>query len=107
MAISARKSMGTSYLMLLYMGLDARKAYTLLHAHSFANVLYLSIFASAQSDQHLCYWLSSKFLFVLLLYIPSQQLCSWWDSQFTLPHFFLGKLDFVCLFVFVEQAVNQ
>ena len=38
-------------------------------------------------------------LFVcLLLYVPSQQLWSWWDSQFTLPHFFLGKL---------EQVVNQ
>ena len=37
-------------------------------------------------------------LFVLLLYFPSQQLWSWWDGQFTLPHFFLGKL---------EQAVNQ
>ena len=37
-------------------------------------------------------------LFVLLLYVPSQQLWSWRDGQFTLPHFFLGKL---------EQAVNQ
>ena len=37
-------------------------------------------------------------LFVLLLYAPSQQLWPWRDSQFTLPHFFLGKL---------EQAVNQ
>ena len=37
-------------------------------------------------------------LFVLLLYIPSQQLWSWRDGQFILPHFFLGKL---------EQAVNQ
>ena len=37
-------------------------------------------------------------LFVLLLYIPSQQLWSLWDGQFTLPHFFLGKL---------EQEVNQ
>ena len=37
-------------------------------------------------------------LFVLLLSVPSQQLWSWRDGQFTLPHFFLGKL---------EQAVNQ
>ena len=37
-------------------------------------------------------------LFVLLLYVPSQQLWSWPDGQFTLPHFFLGKL---------EQTVNQ
>ena len=37
-------------------------------------------------------------LFVLLLYIPSQQLWSWRDGQFTKPHFNLGKL---------EQAVNQ
>ena len=34
----------------------------------------------------------------LLLYIPSQQLWSWQDGQFTSPHFFLGNL---------EQAVNQ
>ena len=34
----------------------------------------------------------------LLLYVPSQQLWSWRGGQFTLPHFFLGKL---------EQAVNQ
>ena len=27
-------------------------------------------------------------LFVLLLYVPSRQLWSWWDGQFTLPHFF-------------------
>ena len=38
------------------------------------------------------------FVFVLLLYFPSQQLWSWRDGQFTKPHFFLGKL---------EQAVNQ
>ena len=37
-------------------------------------------------------------LFILLLYVPSQQLWSWRDVQFTYPHFFLGKL---------EQAVNQ
>ena len=37
-------------------------------------------------------------LFVLLLYVPSQQLWSWRDGQFTQPHFFLGRL---------EQAVNQ
>ena len=37
-------------------------------------------------------------LFVLLLYVPSQQLWSWWDGQFTSPIFFLGKL---------EQAVTQ
>ena len=37
-------------------------------------------------------------LFVLLLYVPSQQLWSWRDGQFTKPHFFLGKL---------EQALNQ
>ena len=38
------------------------------------------------------------FFFVLLLYVPSQQLWSLRDGQFTLPHFFLGRL---------EQAVNQ
>ena len=37
-------------------------------------------------------------LFVLLLYVPSQQLWSWQDGQFNSPHFFLGKL---------EQTVNQ
>ena len=37
-------------------------------------------------------------LFVLLLYVPSQQLWSLRDGQFTKPHFFLGRL---------EQAVNQ
>ena len=37
-------------------------------------------------------------LFVLLLYVPSQQLWSLRDGQFTQPHFFLGRL---------EQAVNQ
>ena len=37
-------------------------------------------------------------LFVLLLYVQSQQLWSWRDGQFTYPHFFMGKL---------EQAVNQ
>ena len=37
-------------------------------------------------------------LLVLLLYVPSQQLWTWWDGQFTKPHFFLGKL---------EHAVNQ
>ena len=42
--------------------------------------------------------LLSLFSFVLLLYVPSQQLWSLRDGQFTLPHFFLGKL---------EQAVNQ
>ena len=31
--------------------------------------------------------------FVLLLYVPSQQLWSWWDGQFTYPHFFQGKLE--------------
>ena len=31
-------------------------------------------------------------LFVLLLYVPSQQLRSWRDSQFTYSHFFLGTL---------------
>ena len=36
--------------------------------------------------------------FVLLLYVPSQQLLSWRDCQFAIPYFFLGKL---------EQAVNQ
>ena len=36
--------------------------------------------------------------FILLLYVPSKQLWSWRDGQFTLPHFFPGKL---------EQAVNQ
>ena len=37
-------------------------------------------------------------LFVLLLYVPSQQLWSLRDGQFTYTHFFLGRL---------EQAVNQ
>ena len=37
-------------------------------------------------------------LFALLLYVPSQQLWSWRDGQFTQWHFFLGKL---------EQAVNE
>ena len=37
-------------------------------------------------------------LFVLLLYVPSQQLWSWRDGQFTYPQFFLGKL---------EQAINH
>ena len=37
-------------------------------------------------------------LFVLLLYVPCQQLWSLRDGQFTSPHFFLGRL---------EQAVNQ
>ena len=32
-------------------------------------------------------------LFVFLLYVPSQQLWSWRDGQFILPHFFLGKLE--------------
>ena len=40
----------------------------------------------------------SHFLFVLLLYIPSQRLWSWRDGHFTEPHFFLGNF---------EQAVNQ
>ena len=30
-------------------------------------------------------------LFVLLLYVPSQQLWSWQDGQFTLQHFFPGQ----------------
>ena len=30
-------------------------------------------------------------LFVLLLYVQSQQLWSWRDRQFTLPHFFPGQ----------------
>ena len=34
----------------------------------------------------------------LLLYVQSQQLWSWRDGQFILPHIFLDKL---------EQAVNQ
>ena len=38
------------------------------------------------------------FWLVLLLYVPSQQLWSLRDGQFTYPHFFLGRL---------EQAVNQ
>ena len=37
-------------------------------------------------------------LFVLVLYVPSQQLWSLRDGQFTLPHFFLGR---------IEQADNQ
>ena len=37
-------------------------------------------------------------LFVCLLYVPSQQLWSLRDGQFTKPHFFLGRL---------EQADNQ
>ena len=32
-------------------------------------------------------------LFVLLLYVPSQQLWSWLDGQFTQSHFFPGKLE--------------
>ena len=36
-------------------------------------------------------------LFVLFLYVPTQQLWSWRDGQFTKPPFFLDKL---------EQAVN-
>ena len=43
-------------------------------------------------------WWSFVCLFVLLLYVPSQQLWSLRDGQFTKPHFFLGKL---------EQAVNK
>ena len=39
-----------------------------------------------------------KGFFGLLLYVPSQQLWSWRNGQFTQPHFFLDKL---------EQAVNQ
>ena len=35
---------------------------------------------------------------ILLLYVPCQQLWSLRDGQFTLRHFFLGRL---------EQAVNQ
>ena len=42
--------------------------------------------------------ISSLFDVDLLLYVPSQQLWSWRDGQFTQSHFFLGKL---------EQAVNQ
>ena len=42
--------------------------------------------------------LATVCLFVFLLYVPSQQLWSLRDSQFTLPHFFLGRL---------EQAVNS
>ena len=38
------------------------------------------------------------FLFVLLLYVSSQQMWTWRDGQFISPHFFLGKL---------EQGVNQ
>ena len=30
-------------------------------------------------------------LFVWLLYVQSQQLWSWRDGQFTLPHFFPGQ----------------
>ena len=30
-------------------------------------------------------------LFVLLLYVPSQQLLSWRDGQFTLQHYFPGQ----------------
>ena len=30
-------------------------------------------------------------LFVFLLYVPIQQLRSWPDGQFTLPHFFPGQ----------------
>ena len=41
---------------------------------------------------------SEPVLFVLLLYVPSQQLWSLRDGQFTYTHFFLGRL---------EQAVNQ
>ena len=42
--------------------------------------------------------LSFSLFVCLFLYVPSQQLRSWPDGQFTKPHFFLGKL---------EQAVNQ
>ena len=45
--------------------------------------------------------MKKRILFVclfLLLYVPSQQLWSLRDGQFTKPHIFLGRL---------EQAVNQ
>ena len=43
------------------------------------------------------YQVLHEVFFVLLLYVPSQQLWSWPDGQFTSPHLFLSKL---------EQAVN-
>ena len=47
-------------------------------------------------------------LFVLLLYVPSQQLWSWQDGQFTQPHFFLGKLDqAVTKFVHILSLVTD
>ena len=55
---------------------------------------------SGRSIKYRLLWLIGQviMLLVLLLYVPSQQLRPWRDGQFTLPHFFLGKL---------EQAVNQ
>ena len=47
---------------------------------------------ATMSDRHFGYWIGIV-LFVLLLYVPSQQLWSWRDVQFTLPHFYLGKLE--------------
>ena len=49
-------------------------------------------------DFHCTCVLNGKLFVCLLLYVPSQQLWSWRDSLFTLPLFFLGKL---------EQAVNH
>ena len=59
-----------------------------------------SLFSTIISDNTIDEGLDGVFvcLFVLLLYVPSQQLWSWRDGQFTYPNFFLGKL---------EQAVNQ
>ena len=59
---------------------------------------------SQRSEKYLAYKVGYDYfkqevcLFVLLLNVPSQQLWSLRDGQFTEPHFFLGRL---------EQAVNQ
>ena len=65
---------------------------------SLQNWITVSVLMLASSFQHSFWFVDFVSLIVLLLYVPSQQLWSWQDCQFTLPHFFLGKL---------EQAVNQ
>ena len=80
----------------------------LLHtkAHNSSLYLYLSrlvCFLPCRKPQRLVFSRQGPFtvsvcLFVLLLYVPNQQLWSLRDGQFTLPHFFLEEL---------EQAVNQ
>ena len=65
----------------------------------FVEMLYLVQLTEPQrSAISASYQVLHEVLFVLLLYVPSQQLWSWWDGQFTSPHFSLGKL---------QQAVNQ